>query len=41
MPSEARQNDLRADYRDIAPMMFDDEPLSFVSSRASRNCKTR
>ena len=29
MPSEARQNDLRADYRDMAPMMFDDKPLSF------------
>ena len=29
MPSEARQKDLRADYRDMAPMMFDDKPLSF------------
>ena len=29
MPSEARQNDLRADYRDMAQMMFDDKPLSF------------
>ena len=29
IPSEARQKDLRADYRDMAPMMFDDKPLSF------------
>jgi hypothetical protein len=29
MPSEPRQKDLRADYRDMAPMMFDDKPLSF------------
>ena len=29
MPSKARQNDLRADYRDMAPMMFDDKPLDF------------
>jgi len=29
MPSEARLSDLRADYRDMAPMMFDDKPLSF------------
>jgi hypothetical protein len=29
MPSEARQKDLRADYRDMAPMMFDETPLAF------------
>ncbi|KJC47834.1 hypothetical protein UB31_03570 [Bradyrhizobium sp. LTSP849] len=29
MPSEARLRDLRADYRDMAPMMFEDKPLSF------------
>ncbi|TJW03736.1 MAG: nucleotidyl transferase AbiEii/AbiGii toxin family protein [Mesorhizobium sp.] len=29
MPSEARINDLRADYRAMAPMMFDDTPPSF------------
>jgi len=34
MPSEARLSDLRADYRDMAPMMFDDKPLSFDESLA-------
>jgi hypothetical protein len=29
MPPEARIKDLRADYRDMAPMMFDDTPLPF------------
>ena len=29
MPSEARIKDLRADYRAMAPMMFDDIPPSF------------
>jgi len=29
MPSEARLKDLRADYRAMAPMMFDDKPLPF------------
>lgn len=29
MPSEARLKDLRVDYRDMAPMMFDDKPLAF------------
>lgn len=29
MPSAARQRDLRADYRNMAPMMFDDAPLGF------------
>ncbi|KAB0267257.1 nucleotidyl transferase AbiEii/AbiGii toxin family protein [Microvirga brassicacearum] len=29
MPSEARLKDLRADYRAMAPMMFDDTPLVF------------
>jgi predicted nucleotidyltransferase component of viral defense system len=29
MPSDERLKDLRADYRDMAPMMFDDKPLSF------------
>ncbi|MGO4126737.1 nucleotidyl transferase AbiEii/AbiGii toxin family protein [Inquilinus sp. YAF38] len=29
MPTEARIKDLRADYRDMAPMMFDDTPLPF------------
>lgn len=29
MPNEARMKDLRADYRAMAPMMFDDTPLSF------------
>ncbi len=29
MPSQARIKDLRADYRAMAPMMFDDTPLSF------------
>lgn len=29
MPSEARIKDLRADYRDMAPMMFDDRPPVF------------
>lgn len=29
MPSKARINDLRADYRAMAPMMFDDTPPSF------------
>jgi hypothetical protein len=29
IPSEARQKDLRADYRYMAAMMFDDKPLSF------------
>lgn len=29
MPDKARIKDLRADYRDMAPMMFDDRPLSF------------
>jgi hypothetical protein len=26
MPAEARVKDLRADYRNMAPMMFDDKP---------------
>lgn len=29
VPSEARQRDLRADYRDMAPMMFDEKSLAF------------
>lgn len=29
MPHEARIKDLRSDYREMAPMMFDDRPLSF------------
>jgi hypothetical protein len=29
VPSEARLKDLRADYRDMAPMMFDEKPLWF------------
>jgi hypothetical protein len=29
MPSEARLKDLRADYRAMEPMMFDEKPLSF------------
>lgn len=29
MPDEARVKDLRADYREMAPMMFDDQPPSF------------
>jgi hypothetical protein len=29
VPAEARVKDLRADYRDMAPMMFDDKPLPF------------
>jgi hypothetical protein len=29
MPAEARMKDLHADYRDMAPMMFDDRPLPF------------
>jgi hypothetical protein len=29
MPSEVRLKDLRADYRDMAPMMFEDKPPSF------------
>ena len=29
MPDEARIKDLRADYRAMAPMMFDDRPPSF------------
>lgn len=29
VPTEARLKDLRADYRDMAPMMFDEKPLSF------------
>lgn len=29
MPAEARVKDLRADYRDMASMMFDDKPLPF------------
>jgi hypothetical protein len=29
MPDAARIKDLRADYRDMAPMMFDDRPPSF------------
>jgi hypothetical protein len=29
MPAEARLEDLRTDYRDMAPMMFDDKPLPF------------
>nr|WP_277996214.1 hypothetical protein [Methylobacterium sp. Leaf465] len=29
MPSEARMRDLRADYRAMAPMMFDDSPPAF------------
>lgn len=29
MPSEARLKDLRTDYRAMAPMMFDEKPLSF------------
>ncbi|MCA6108037.1 nucleotidyl transferase AbiEii/AbiGii toxin family protein [Bradyrhizobium cenepequi] len=29
VPSEARLKDLRTDYRDMAPMMFDEKPLSF------------
>ncbi|KQW61074.1 MULTISPECIES: nucleotidyl transferase AbiEii/AbiGii toxin family protein [Ensifer] len=29
MPSEARVRDLRADYRAMAPMMFDDSPPTF------------
>lgn len=29
MPDEARVKDLRADYRAMAPMMFDQTPPSF------------
>jgi len=29
MPDEARIKDLRTDYRDMAPMMFDEQPLTF------------
>ncbi|WP_348642866.1 MULTISPECIES: hypothetical protein [unclassified Mesorhizobium] len=29
MPSEIRIKDLRADYRAMAPMMFDDTPPPF------------
>lgn len=29
VPSDARLKDLRADYRDMAPMMFDERPLPF------------
>ncbi|MET0743145.1 MAG: hypothetical protein ABWY78_07220 [Microvirga sp.] len=29
VPGEARIRDLRADYRAMAPMMFDDSPPSF------------
>lgn len=29
MPTESRIKDLRADYRAMAPMMFDEKPLSF------------
>lgn len=29
IPTEERLKDLRADYRDMAPMMFDDKPLPF------------
>ncbi len=29
MPPEVRVKDLRADYREMAPMMFDDQPLPF------------
>jgi len=29
MPDEARVRDLRADYRAMAPMMFDEAPPSF------------
>ena len=29
LPNEARLKDLRADYRAMAPMMFDDSPPSF------------
>lgn len=29
MPSEQRVKDLRSDYREMAPMMFDDKPLPF------------
>jgi hypothetical protein len=29
LPSEARQKDLHADYRDMAGMMFDEKPLPF------------
>jgi hypothetical protein len=29
MPSDARIKDLRGDYRAMAPMMFDEKPLSF------------
>lgn len=29
LPSEARMKDLRADYRAMAPMMFDDKPPAF------------
>ncbi|MGO9686518.1 MAG: nucleotidyl transferase AbiEii/AbiGii toxin family protein [Beijerinckiaceae bacterium] len=29
MPDDARIKDLRADYRDMAPMMFDENPLPF------------
>jgi hypothetical protein len=29
MPAEARVRELRADYREMAPMMFDDKPLPF------------
>ena len=28
-PAAARIDDLRKDYRDMAPMMFDDPPMSF------------
>jgi hypothetical protein len=29
MPDKARIKDLRADYPEMAPMMFDDRPPSF------------
>jgi hypothetical protein len=35
MPSEERLRDLRADYRAMAPMMFDDRPPSFDDTLAA------
>jgi len=34
MPSEARRKKLRADYRAVVPMMFDEKPLSFDETLA-------
>ncbi|MFS8981126.1 hypothetical protein PO002_43270 [Cupriavidus necator] len=39
MPNVTRIKDLRADYREMAPMMFDEEPAAFDDILAARKAR--